>query len=352
VLPAVDVLASTAVEGDEVAFRLADPDHARPGAKLWCDLALGAELDLSEVPGGWELRMPLPAVDCLEYMFEIPGDPDPHLELDPGNPEQVDGAFGAHSWLALPSYAAPAWLDLTPVPGERTSLKVTRTAVGTIDVVVWTPEGPADAELPLLVAHDGPEMDQLGELTRYVGALIGDGRLPPMRIALLAPGARDERYAANPAYAAALTDRVLPRITKKFPTRGLPVLSGQSLGGVAALHAAWTSPGVFGGLLLQSGSFFTPALDGQESGYPHWAAVTGFVATMHAATQAAPGAPRTAITCGTAEENFGNNRLMADQLAATGVRVSWGEARQGHTWTCWRDLLDPHLTDLLTEVFG
>ena len=29
------------------------------------------------------------------------------------------------------------------------------------------------------------------------------------------------------------------------------------------------------------------------------------------------------------------------------MNVSWGEVRQGHTWTCWRDSLDPHLGDLL-----
>ena len=58
------------------------------------------------------------------------------------------------------------------------------------------------------------------------------------------------------------------------------------------------------------------------------------------------------LTCGTAEENLANNRLMADHLTATGVDVAWGEVRQGHTWTCWRDLLDPHLTDLLTRVWG
>jgi enterochelin esterase family protein len=346
------VLAPTAVEGEEIAFRLPDPDHVNVSVRLWSNLDLGAGLDLVWVPGGWELRMPLPEVDCLEYMFELSGGPDPRLELDPGNPEQVDGPFGVHSWLVLPSYVAPAWLDLEAVPGSRTSLKVTRTPVGTIDVTVWTPDGPGDGDLPLLIAHDGPEMDELGELTRYVAALIGDGRLQPVRVALMTPGPRDERYAANPAYAAALIDWVLPRLRRVFPTRGLPALSGQSLGGVAALHAAWTSPGAFGGLFLQSGSYFTAELDGQESGYRHWAPVTEFVAMVHAANQAAPGAPRMALTCGTAEENYANNRLMADHLAAIGVRVSWGETRQGHTWTCWRDTLDPYLTDLLTEVFG
>jgi len=31
---------------------------------------------------------------------------------------------------------------------------------------------------------------------------------------------------------------------------------------------------------------------------------------------------------------------------------AWGEIRDGHTWTCWRDTLDPYLTDLLVRVWG
>jgi enterochelin esterase family protein len=144
---------------------------------------------------------------------------------------------------------------------------------------------------------------------------------------------------------------VLPRLREEFATSQRPVLTGQSLGALAALHAAWTSPTTFAGLLLQSGSFFTAELDAQESSYAKWAEVTGFVRSVHAATAAAPGAPPTMITCGTAEENLANNRLLAEHLRTTGVDVSWGETRQGHTWTCWRDLLDPHLTDLLTRVW-
>ena len=132
-----------------------------------------------------------------------------------------------------------------------------------------------DEVLPLLISHDGPEMDAYGALTRYVGAAIAAGRLPRMRVALLAPGARNERYAANPAYAAALVDHVVPFLAKTCPSPVAPVLMGQSLGALAALHAAWTSPGVFSGLFLQSGSFFTPDLDPQESGFEYWAEVTG-----------------------------------------------------------------------------
>jgi len=43
---------------------------------------------------------------------------------------------------------------------------------------------------------------------------------------------------------------------------------------------------------------------------------------------------------------------LRDHLTATGMAVAWGEVRQGHTWTCWRDTLDPYLTDLLTRVWA
>jgi len=173
-----------------------------------------------------------------------------------------------------------------------------------------------------------------------------------MRVALLVPGKRNERYAANPAYAAALADHVVPHLSTVAPSSKPPVLMGQSLGALAALHAAWTSPGTFSGLFLESGSFFTPELDAQESEFEHWTAVTAFVATVLAAERAAPGGPVVAIGCGSADENLADNRLMAGHLEAIGVEVSWSEVRDGHTWTCWRDLLDPGLSDLLRTVWS
>jgi enterochelin esterase family protein len=202
----------------------------------------------------------------------------------------------------------------------------------------------------MLISHDGPEMDAYGGLTRYVGAGIAAGRLPRLRVALLSPGSRNEHYAANPAYATTLVDHVVPHLAATWPSPVAPVLMGQSLGALAALHAAWTSPGVFSGLFLQSGSFFTPELDPQEAGFEYWAEVTSFVATVLAAQSAAPGVPSIAMGCGSAEENLANNRLLADHLRRTGASVTWAEVRDGHTWTCWRDLLDPALTDLIRKV--
>ena len=333
-------LAPTAVEREVVGFRLADPGHEHEAVRLWADLDLGDDLALAPVDGGWELLLPMPDVECLEYLLDVDG----ALVPDPGNPDRVDGAFGEHSWLALPGYAPPSWLDLEAVPGELTELTVRRTGAGTVDLAVWSPT--PDGELPLLVAHDGPEMDRFGQLTRYVGAMIGAGELPPMRVALVAPGDRNKRYSVLPTYATALVRHVVPAVTRRFPTRGRPVLSGQSLGGLAALHAATRHPGAFAGLFLQSGSFFTDDLDPQMSAFSAYPRIT----RGWPALDTSPGCPVT-ITCGTAEENHANNRRMAETLSTMGVEVAWGETRQGHTWTCWRDLLDPHLTDLLRRVW-
>lgn len=335
----------TAVDGESVVVRLADADHTAGTVTLWSDLELG-DTTFTPVDGGWELTLRDLPVDRLEYLLEVDGD----LAPDPGNPQTVDGAFGAHSWVALPGYRPPAWLDAPKVDGELrelTELDEMSDVEIDVEVVMWEPPGAEH----LLLAHDGPEMAAYGGLLDFVAASIAAGTIPPTRVALLDPGPRNLRYSANPAYAAMLSDQIVPALLAAATTVAHPVLIGQSLGGVAALHAAWPTPRRYAGLLIQSGSFFTPELDPQESDFEHWDEVTGFVASLLAATQASPDAPAVAMTCGSAEENLANNQLVRDHLRDTGVDVTWGETRQAHTWTCWRDLLDPHLTALLQKVW-
>jgi enterochelin esterase family protein len=338
----------TEVEGNDVVVRYDDPEHAATHVGVWAHVRL-RDVSMARVPGGWEVRLTDLPVDRLEYLLDVDGD----LRPDPSNPRLTGGPFGDHSWIPLPAYGEPAWLEREPVHGERASLTLSRTGAGRIDTEIWSPAvaGPAEP-LPLLISHDGPEMDAYGGLTSYAGAMIAAGSLPPMRVALVSPGPRrNQRYAANPRYTRALATRLLPALAETIPIRGTPVLMGQSLGGLAALHAVWTSPHLFAGAFCQSGSFFTADLDPQESGFEHWRAVTGFVASISAAEQAAPDAPPMTLVCGTAEENLANNEAMRDHLAAIGVEVGWGEIRDAHTWTCWRDTLDPYLTELLVRVW-
>ena len=104
-------------------------------------------------------------------------------------------------------------------------------------------------------------------------------------------------------------------------------------------------------MMLQSGSFFTRELDSQEAGFPHFDRVVEFVNHVRNLHRAVSWVPPLAMTCGTAEENLANNLAMRDHLRVVGRDVGWGEVRQGHTWMCWRDTLDPHLGDLLGKVW-
>jgi enterochelin esterase family protein len=126
--------------------------------------------------------------------------------------------------------------------------------------------------------------------------------------------------------------------------RGPVVGMGASLGGLAMLHAARRHPGAFGGLFLQSASFFTPRLDPQESGFPRFGRIVRFVrGTLREPALDA----RVAMTCGSAEENIHNNRLVARALG-----VDLAEVPDLHNYTAWRDALHPHLTDLLRRCWA
>jgi len=217
------------------------------------------------------------------------------------------------------------------------------------DVSIWSP---GEGELPLLVAHDGPEYDELSCLTRYAGALIEGERLPPFRVALLPPpGDRDESYSASAVYSRALCSRIVPALRDQVAVAGRPVGMGPSLGALAMLHAQRTWRGTFAGLFLQSGSFFVPRFDRHESGFPRYQRIIRFVGGV---LRAGPGSETVPVsmTCGAEEENIHNNRQMATALAAQGYTVELHEVADLHNYTSWRDAFDPHLTRLLAELWS
>jgi enterochelin esterase-like enzyme len=227
------------------------------------------------------------------------------------------------------------------VPGETVELAPRgRGLRSDVRVRIWSPGG---AALPLLVAHDGPEYDELSSLTRYSAAMIAAGVLPPHRVALVRPGHRDEWYSGSALYGRALVADVLPALG---PARAL-VGMGASLGALAMLHAHRDVP--FAGLFLQSGSFFVPRHDSHEVRFPRYRRVVRVVREL--TRDAGPPVPAT-LTCGAAEENAANNRLMARALAAQGFDAELHELGDLHNYTAWRDALDPHLTRLLAKVWS
>jgi enterochelin esterase-like enzyme len=249
-------------------------------------------------------------------------------------------------------YAAPAWLEAPADPGIGAALDVpVPSLAGAVAVRTWAPSGtPDDEPLPLLVVHDGPDYDSLASLTQYLGAGIAGGWLPRLRAALLSPGDRNNWYSASVRYARALTGQVIPTVTGAVASTAR-VGMGTSLGALAMLHAHCRRPGTFGGLFLQSGSFFVPGLDPQERRFPYFRRITAFTAALQA--DGVPGVPvPVSMTCGLIEENLANNCLMLAALRSAGYPATLHEVRGAHDFIAWRDALHPWLTELIQQVCG
>jgi enterochelin esterase-like enzyme len=346
----MEPLAGAWCTGSEIGFRLRDQDQRLSSVRVMsAALSPPPELAYSPATRTWEARVPCPPVQRLEYKLEL-GHAGGRTEsvCDPDNPRRVPGGFGESSELWCAGYREPDWLHLPPAPGEWRDVYLPMHALRAELVArIWSPVTPT---ANVLVAHDGPDFHRYGELGRYLAAMIGANRIPPGHLVLLPPGERLEWYSASPAYARALATDVLPKIAAELGTDRPVVGIGASLGALAMLHAQRRHAARFAGLFLQSGSFFQPRFDRQESGFARWLRIVRF--TGRVLRRADGPAIPAVLTCGTVEENLANNRDMYAALRRQGYPVTMIENADGHNWVGWRDCFDPHLTALLQRVWS
>ncbi|HZS23616.1 MAG TPA: hypothetical protein VFA30_01400 [Gaiellaceae bacterium] len=198
---------------------------------------------------------------------------------------------------------------------------------------------------PLLVVLDGADYVRRARLLPLLRRLVDEGTLPPHRVALVAAEDRFERYAASAPFARSLAT-ALEELAPRSRRAGL----GSSLGALALLQAHRLEPRAFAGLFLQSGSYFRRRTDPQEAGFPRFGRISRFVGTVLAGRDGGRPVPTT-ITCGLDEENYANNAVLAQALAAQGYAVDFHAARGAHDWPTWRRALDAHLGALLRRAW-
>ena len=120
---------------------------------------------------------------------------------------------------------------------------------------------------------------------------------------------------------------------------------GASFGAVSSLYTAWNYPGLFGRLLLQSGSFVFTDI-GHHNRAPLWDPIVKFVNELR--TDPARVKAKVFMSWGVHESLIYYNRSMAPLLRNSGLEVQFVESRDGHNWICWRDRLREGLSYLYT----
>jgi enterochelin esterase family protein len=320
--------------------------------RLWIS-GLPAAQPLERLGGTdmWALHLDLPENSRVEYKFDVVRGGASEWITDPMNPLKATDPFGANSVCQGYGYRRPQWSQFDPLA-----------RVGSIDELwIASKEFGAPRRLlaylparfrrtrryPLLIVHDGEDYLRFAELKVVLDNLIHRLELPPLVAALTQSPERLTEYAGDPRHARHLVNELLPAFRERFPLRdeaAARVLMGASFGAVASLHAAWSHPGVFGGLLLQSGSFAFSDI-GPHRRTPIFDPVVRFVNEL----RRAPGEPaqRIYMSCGIYESLIYENRSLVPLLAGRGPQVRFEEVRDGHNWENWRDRLQAGLTWLL-----
>ncbi|MEP2715647.1 alpha/beta hydrolase-fold protein [Pseudophaeobacter sp.] len=339
-------------------------------------------LPLWQIEGSdiWFRSLPVPSDLVLAYRFaQIPPPKTKTQEAfraavrqsltpDPLNPNVLHGAWQGHqeafSTLELPRGKEQG---LTALPGADGLGESHRFAFNsrflnvTRDIYIQAPPSDLVQKDPqrLLFLLDGERCEQVMQLPAHLAAAQISGQIPATTVVYVGAGrglTRAQELGCNPAFARALTGELLPRVEQVLGRSFLPAqtqISGASLGGLAALHAALLFPDRFQQVVALSGAFWwpLPAEQGGDAG-PDNQVVQRFEKSVIEA-RAGLQDLRVRLSVGRYETGglFGSPdmvkgaRRVAKHLNASGAEVGFSVRSGGHDPALWRHCL---LQDLMS----
>ena len=358
--PAVSAILGTLATGEAVEVLTATNDFplVEPGAATfaWRGDAERVELlrwihggvdrtPFVRVPGTdlWLLRLSVADGGRFEYKLAISNGGGEEWVNDPLNPVRAGDPFGENSVCRTWGYERPEWSRPQGAPaGRMEPLPVQSDVFGeTREEWLYLPAGhAAEVEYPLVVIHDGTDFVTYADLSTALDNLIAAGDLPPLIAVLVQTHDRMAEYTRGRRHARYIVKEVLPTVWSNYGISRDPakrVLLGASLGAVASLATAFRYPGVFGGLVLQSGSFILDERKLAARPNPIFHRIARLVRALRRAPEL-PGT-RAFVSTGELEGLADQNEAMAAFLRSHGVDVLFKSAWDGHHWHNWRDQL-------------
>ncbi len=332
------------VEGSQVTFVWLG--HAEGVSLRHWVYGLESATTLTRAPNTdiWHLTLEIPPSSRVEYKFEIHRGGGNEWIEDPLNPARARDPFGANSVLQGEGYVVPEWTnpDRLARPGTLEPFTVDSKAFGgkRSGRLYLPARFRRTRQYPFLVVHDGDDYIRYAAMQTVLDNLIHRLEIPDVIVAFFNSPDRLNEYADDENHAKFITEDLLPQVAKKFPLIDRPqdrCLMGASFGAVASFSTAVRYPGVWGRLLLQSGSFAFTDIGRHNRRGPRFDRIVEFVNAYRA--EPAPISQRVFVSCGVYESLIYENRSLAPLLDATGMQVRFVEARDGHNWENWRDRL-------------
>ncbi|MFD0980630.1 alpha/beta hydrolase-fold protein [Tropicimonas aquimaris] len=297
------------------------------------------------LPGSdlWFLRLPVKDGGRFEYKLNVVGDHGEAWILDPANQHRAGDPFGENSVAMTFGYARPEWsLNRGAPRGHMEEITVDSAVFEHArNERIYLPNTYDNGrDFPLVVIHDGGDYDEYADLSTSLDNLIDAGDIPPLVAVLIQADDRMSEYPQGRRHARYVVGELLPAVTNRYSisTRVQDrVLLGASLGAVASLATAFRFRGVFGGLILKSGSFVLDPEKLRQRSNPVFHRVARLVEVVRRAP--APEATRAFVSTGELEGLAGENKALAELLADRGIDVLFQSSWDGHHWHNWRDQL-------------
>lgn len=317
--------------------------HGLPGSMPFRRVSGGHGAGYSAGGQLWMLQIDLPPGSRMEYKLGVATHGRGTLLRDPLNEHVARDPFGANSVVYGEGYHPPDW---TVEDADARCGTIEDRHVDSKVFEDWRPVKiyrPArfreTRRYPLLVVHDGFDYLRFANLQAVLDNLIHRLEIPPLIAVMTQSSDRMNEYAADVRHADFIVKDLLPAMEDLLPLVRQPsarALLGASFGAVASLSTAWRHPGVFGKLLLQSGSFVFTEIGEHDRG-PVFDPVVKFVNEF----KSKPGRPADHVfmSCGVYESLIYYNRSLVPLLQETGMQVRFREANDGHNWENWRDRL-------------
>lgn len=318
---------------------------------------------LSHVPGTdvWFKTLRLPRGSRFRYGFSendgrgfLPPRGAPRtVQYDPLNPRRIEN----QSILELPGAAPQPWYgkrpDIPTLTLNRHRLK-SELLGSEREILIYTPPGYSRTRAepyPTVYLFDGNDPDGDVFASQTVENLIYARRIPPIVVVRIGnvAGMRSDDLSCNEKFSRFVADELAPFVRRGYhvsPSASSTLISGKSIGGLAATCAGLYQPSVFGLILVQSGSFWWQPLQ-KPWAEPNW------VARQFATT------PKLPLTFymeagiwevdldGTGGNILETSRHLRDVLIAKGYSVTYREFAGDHDRINWRGSLADGLIALL-----
>lgn len=223
----------------------------------------------------WIARQVFPADARFEYKL-VKNDQD--YFLDPFNPHQSAGGFGANSEVVMPAYIRSE--ETLDAPGVLHQGTLNDTAFFSQamneerKITVYLPVGYAKTNhsFPVVFFNDGPDYIRLANILPVIDR-IASGGLPFISV-FIHPVKRDPEYSGDrqEAYTKYVIRELVPAMDSRFRILSGPenhVIAGISNGGNSALWIAVNHPDVFGRVAAHSSNIEKNVLKAfQKSAHP------------------------------------------------------------------------------------